>query len=228
MKKLIFLFLILFPTIAFSETIQLEWDYSAEDQAKIDGFKLYMKEKWKDAFDYTDPIATLDPADRSTSIDAPTKAGAVQTYDFVIKAYKDDLESADSNTASYAVVGVKPLTPTGLMGQYDKELSIISLSWEQPLDPYDIHKWIVYYQVDPAAGFLELGQVDKDQQLNLTTEFSGVAEGEIKNVTFTVVSFRRDYTVYSDNSESLIIEIDRSGPPVPPENLKINIEIPVP
>lgn len=225
MKKLIFLFLILIPSIALAETIQLEWDYP-ENQA-IDGFKLFMKKKVAENFDYLSPVATLEPTARSVAVDAPTIANKVQGYDFVLRAIKGELESADSNSVQYYVVGVVPAAPTALNGEYNKETSIISLSWEQPVDEYDIWQWIVYYRMEGQTEFSELGRVDKGQALILTEEFDKVAEGEEGTAYFTVVSFRRDYTVHSENSMEFALVIDRTGPPIPPENLKINIEIPV-
>lgn len=227
MKKLIFLFLILIliPAIGIAETITLEWDYP-ENQA-IDGFKLFMKKKVAENFDYLSPVATLEPTARSVAVDAPTVANKVQGYDFVLRAIKGELESADSNSVQYYVVGVVPAAPTALNGEYNKETSIISLSWEQPIDEYDIWQWIVYYRMEGQTEFSELGRVDKGQALILTEEFDKVAEGEEGTAYFTVVSFRRDYTVHSENSMEFALVIDRTGPPIPPENLKINIEIPV-
>lgn len=227
MKKLIFLFLILFPTIAFSETIQLEWDYSAEDQAKIDGFKLFQKRLYTEEFDYTAPLATVGADVRSYKADVEAGVGANRTYSFVVRAYKDSEESTDSNQVDYLVVGIAPAAPAELSGEYNKETSILNLSWEQPVDEWDIWQWIVYYRVEPETEFIELGRVDRGNALTLTKDFDVVPAGVSKTVHFAVVAFRRDYTIHSENSEDFIIVIDRQGPPIPPENLKINIEIPV-
>lgn len=230
MKKLIFLFLILFlfPSIALSEMITLEWDYSAEDQAKIDGFKLFMKKRYQDSYDYNNPILTIPASDRTANVEAPAAIDAVQGYNWVIRAYKEAEESTDSNQVEYYVVGKIPATPINLTGEYNKETSLLYLSWEQPQDDYDIWQWIVYYRLTDQSDFTELGRVDKGQALTLTKDFDAVANGESETVYFTVVSFRRDYTIHSPNSVEFSLLIDRSGPPIAPDNLKINIEIPVP
>lgn len=225
MKKLIFLFLILFPTIAFSETIQLEWDYP--DDQIIDGFKIYLKTKYTDTYDYTQPLATVESDARSYKYEAAATAGANVNYVFVVRAFKDDEESDDSNEVGHKVIGIAPATPISLTGEYNKDTSILNLSWEQPQDEWDIWQWIVYYRLDDETEFTELGQVDKGNALTLTKDFDVVPAGESKTVYFTVVSFRRDYTIHSENSAEFSLVIDRQGPPVPPENLKINIEIPV-
>lgn len=226
-KTLLFLFLILFPTIAFSETIQLEWNYSAEDEAKIDGFMLFMRRLYTEEYDYTNPVATIPANERTYQINVDPGDNANRTYSFVVRAYKGDEQSTDSNQVDYLVVGITPQAPINLTGDYNKDTSILNLSWEQPLDDFDIWQWIVYYRIDPEPEFTELGRVDRGQALILTKDFDVVQSGESKTVYFTVVSFRRDYNVHSGNSEEFSIVIDRQGPPVPPDNLIINIEIPV-
>jgi len=225
MKKLIFLFLILIPSIALAETIQLEWDY--ENDQNIDGFKLYQKKKIQEAYDYTSPVLTIDANQRSAEVYVPVVADKVQGYNFVLRAFNSDYESGDSNQVEYFVVGIVPLAPINLTGEYNKLTSILNLSWEQPTDEYEIWQWIVYYKINAEDQFVELGRVDKGQALTLTKDFNDVAEGDSRTVYFTVVSFRRDYSVHSENSAEFSLVIDRTGPPIPPENLKINIEIPV-
>ena len=228
MKKLfLFLFILLIPAIAFSETIQLEWDYTADDQTNIDGFRLYMRRLYTEEYDYTNPVATIPPEYRNYQIDAEAGEDTNRTYSFVIRAYKGDEESTDSNEVNYLVVGIKPAAPIELTGEYNKETSILNLNWEQPQDDFDIWKWIVYYRIDDDTEFIELGTVDKGQALTLVKDFNVVEPGQSKTVHFTVVAFRRDYTVHSENAAEFSIVIDRQGPPVPPDNLKINIEIPV-
>lgn len=227
MKKLIFLFLILFPTIAFSETIQLEWDYPAEDESKIDGFKLFMRRLYTEEYDYTNPVATIPAVDRNYQIEVSPGEGANRTYSFVIRAYKGDEQSTDSNQVEYLVVGIAPQAPINLTGDYNKDTSILNLSWEQPTDEYDVWQWIVYYRLTDQIDFTELGRVDRGQALVLTQDFDVVAKGESETVFFTVVAFRRDYTIHSANAAEFALVIDRQGPPAAPENLKINIEIEV-
>ncbi|MGD8786311.1 MAG: fibronectin type III domain-containing protein [Phycisphaerales bacterium] len=228
MKKLIICsVLLLIPTFSFSEKIQLEWNYSTEDQAKIDGFKLFMKKPSTAEYDYSNPIATISPSDRSYQIDVNPGENENITYSFVVRAYKDDKESADSNQVGYLVVGIVPAIPVSLAGEYNSETSILNLSWEQPVDDFDVWKWIVYYRLEGDDKFIEIGRVDKGQSLTLTKAFDAVGPGQSKTVFFTVVAFRRDHTVHSQNAAEFAIVIDRRVPPVPPDNLIINIEIPV-
>jgi len=228
MKKLIICsVLLLIPTFSFSEKIQLEWDYSTENQAKIDGFKLFMKKVAAEEYDYSNPIATISPSDRSYQIDVNPGENENITYSFVVRAYKEDKESPDSNQVGYLVVGIVPAIPVSLTGEYNSETSILNLSWEQPVDDYEVYKWIVYYRLKGQNKYTEVGKVDKGQALTLTKAFDAVAPGKKKIVFFTVVAFRRDHTVHSKNAAEFSITIDRRVPPAPPENLIINIEIPV-
>jgi hypothetical protein len=228
MKKFIICsVLLLIPTFSFSETIQLEWDYTTENQAKIDGFKLFMKKLPAKEYDYGNPVATISPSDRKYQIDVNPGENENITYSFVVRAYKDDKESTDSNQIDYLVVGIVPAIPVSLAGEYNSETSILSLSWKQPLDDYDVWKWIVYYRLKGDNKFTEIGTVDKGQSLTLTKAFDAVKPGQSKTVFFTVVAFRRDNTVHSKNAAEFSIIIDRRVPPVPPDNLIINIEIPV-
>lgn len=225
MKRLFFLFLILIPAIGIAETIQLEWDYP--DDQIIDGFKIYLKTKYTDTYDYTQPLVTLGSDIRAYQYDAAATPGANVNYVFVVRAYKDDEESDDSNEAGHKVIGIAPSAPIELAGEYNKDTSILNLSWEQPVDEWDIWRWLVYYRLDDQTEFTELGQVDKGNALTLTKDFDVVPAGVSKTVHFAVVAFRRDFTIHSENSAEFSLVIDRLGPPTPPENLIINIEIPV-
>jgi hypothetical protein len=228
MKKLIVLsFLLLIPTMSFSEMIQLEWNYSADDQVKIDGFKIYMKRAYTEEYDFNNPETTLSADIRSYKIDLEPVNNSNRNYVFVVRAYKGEQESDNSNEVGYKVIGIKPAAPIELTGEYNRETSILNLSWEQPQDEFDIWQWIVYYRLEDETEFTELGTVDKGQALMLTKDFNVVEPGQSKTVYFTVVAFRRDFTIHSENSAEFSIVIDRQGPPVPPDNLKINIEIPV-
>ena len=228
-KKFLFLLILIFltPFQLLAEQVQLQWDYTTENQEKIDGFKLYQKKYWHDGYDFDTPIETLPPEARDTTIDVPPVIDKAMEYQFVIRAYKDEKESENSNQVEYTVVGIKPATPIQLTGEYNKSASIINLMWEQPQDEYDIYQWIVYYKLESENDYIELGRVDKGQALVLTKAFDIVAQGEEKTVYFTVISFRRDYNIHSENAQELALLIDRSGPPVVPDNLKINIEIPI-
>lgn len=225
MKKLLFVLLLLIPSIALAETIQLEWDYPTD--VEIDGFKLFQKRLYTEEFDYTAPLATVGADVRSYKADVEAGVGANRTYSFVVRAYKDSEESTDSNQVDYLVVGIAPSAPIELTGEYNKETSILNLSWEQPQDEWDIWRWLVYYRLEGETEFTELGQVHKGNALTLIKDFDVVPPGVSKTVHFAVVAFRRDYTIHSENSAEFSLVIDRTGPPIPPENLKINIEIPV-
>lgn len=230
MKKLIIVLFVLFiPAVLFGETIKLQWDYP--EDTNFDGFKIYMKTRYINEYDYTTPLITLNKDVREYTYVAPTIEGAATNYVFVIRAYRNEgeeiIESADSNEVGHKVVGIKPITPINLTGEYNNETSIVNLSWEQPQDEYEIYKWIVYYRLDDATEFTELGRVDKDNELELTEDFNVVQEGESKDVHFTVVAFRSDYAIHSDNSDEFTITISKEGPLVPPENLKIDIQFEV-
>lgn len=226
------LLFLLCPFIASAEFIKLGWDYSADEQ--IDGFRLFQTHpskdsegKWVDVFDYDNPIQEL-PADaRITEVEVPGKAEGVLKYVFVIRAYRGNTESSDSNKASYKVVLINPDKPINLYGQYDQESSIVSLAWEQPPDDYDVHKWIVYYRLEDQTEYKELGSVNKGQDLTMTKTFD-VAPLNAKTVVyFSVVAFRKDNTAHSENADEIAITIDRRDSPPPPDNLKVNIEIKV-
>ena len=134
MKKFIICsVLLLIPTFSFSETIQLEWNYSTEEQTKIDGFKLFMKKLPATEYDYSNPIATISPSDRSYQIDVNPGENENIKYSFVVRAYKDGKESTDSNQVDYLVVGIVPSIPVSLAGEYNSETSIFKFELETAL-----------------------------------------------------------------------------------------------
>lgn len=235
MKKIAvfcFVFALFAGSIAQAEKIRLEWDYPAD--AVIDGFKLFQTTpaknsagQWIEEFNYTTPlIGDISPDARFVDVDPPGEPDKVVKYIYEIRAFKGANESESSNRASYKVVNIIPTPPISLTGEYKYDESVITLSWQQPADGYDVFRWVVYYRMDTDIEFTKLGSIDQGQVLSMVKPFDVVPAGESRVVYFTVVAFRRS-GVYSGNSQEFAITIDRQGPPVTPGNLKININIPV-
>ena len=206
---------------AGGEQITLTWDAPAQEHT---GVKIFQKTtKDGDAYDYSSPVATvLYPANVAT-IDVPGEPDAVLKYQWIARAYRDDMESGNSNEVSYKVVNVQPLTPIELSGSYEDD--IITLSWSQPVDEHPIDKWVVYYK-NADGQFEAIGIVTDGSNLELSSDVSELAPiGQRTNMSFAVVAFRRS-GVYSANSVELEIEIDRREV-APVQNLRIEIEIPL-
>jgi hypothetical protein len=230
MKKTIFAFMILLAAqIVQGEEIKLAWDY----QSGIDGYRCFQKTAYAtDKYDYFNPVKPKNYPDGNIpqqvtdiTVDLPGEPLKVLKYLFVCRAFKGSVESADSNEVGYKVVNTVPPTPINLSGSYDDDNQMINLTWEQPQDNHIIYKWIVYYRLSENTDFTDLGIVNYNHELTLSTPFYVVPKGDKKTVIFTVVAFRRS-GVYSDNSGELSIEIDR-GIVGPVQNLKIDIDIPV-
>lgn len=221
---LIFLIVLLVPQNLGAEKIRLEWDPPADET--YDGVKVFQHSaKPGSEYDFSAPVAIVDKGMNYADIEVPGDPDTVLKYQWVVRAYRDAYESANSNEVSYKVINVPPVQPAELSGKYEN--GIITLTWLQPEDPYPIYKWVVYYRLSDNDSWIELGTVDDMQNLTLTKAFDAVPDGRRETVTFSVTAFRRSGVYSTDNAVASVI-VDRLGSTVPPvQNLRINIEIPV-
>lgn len=224
---------------ASGEKIELAWD-SVDD---VDGYRLFQAIRAADPetgeitheYDFAQPITTESYPDgnipqnvSALTVDLPGQQNADTKYMFVARSYRGDETSANSNEVSYVVSLVAPFAAVELSGSYDKDQSVVTISWNQPPDEYEwrmISHWIVYYRIAGTEEWQAIGRIDADHVLEMTAPFDAVASGEQTSVEFTIVSYRRS-GVYSANSEILTLDIDRREVP-PVQKLRINIEIPV-
>lgn len=215
---------------AWGEQIQLQWD-PVDD---VDGYMLYQSQK-DSTFHYDTPVTTAEYPDGKipqdvTSIDIDLSGYADQDtrYRFVARSFRGDEFSADSNEVQYYVCLVPPFPPTELRGSYDKPAGLVHLQWSQPPEEQawrTIDHWSVYYRIGDESEWQLVGTVEAGGDLQIESAFSAVAEGETADVEFVVVSHRRS-GVFSENSDTLTLTVDRRGVP-PIQNLRISIEIPV-
>lgn len=222
---LIVLLLSLFFQLSDSrgEQIQLKWEYNG---MQPDGFYIYQRisgNAWP-----AEPSVTIqNPNARAVIVDPPGEAGRAIRYDWIARTFLGDQISEPSNFVEYTVVRVPPPEPADLAGSFDADESVIRISWQQPEDEYSgqypATHWRVYYTLGDVE-FTELGLV-RGGNLELTTGFSAVPAGQRESVSFVVVAYRRS-GVYSGNSDILTIDVDRRQPGRP-EDLRINIEVPV-
>lgn len=224
---------------AWGEQIQLQWD-PVDD---VDGYLLYQTIRAQNPdtgqveheFDYLSPITTDQFPDGKVpqnvtqlDVDLPGEAGADTKYMFVARSFRGDEMSENSNEVSYVMSLVPPFAPAELRGSYDKPAGLVHLEWSQPEDEYEwrtIDRWSVYYRISGMQEWAIVGTVEAGGDLQIESAFSAVAEGETADVEFVVVSHRRS-GVFSENSDTLTLTVDRRGVP-PIQNLRISIEIPV-
>lgn len=215
---------------ANGEQIRLQWD----PVDGVDGYMLYQSQK-DSTFHYDIPITTAEYPDGKipqdvTSLDIDLSGYADQDtrYRFVARSFRGDEFSADSNEVQYYVCLVPPLAATDLTGSYDKHAAMVHLQWSQPSEEQawrTIDHWSVYYRIGDESEWQLVGTVESGGDLKIESAFNAVAEGEIADVEFVVVSHRRS-GVFSENSQILTLNVDRRGVP-PIQNLRINIEFPV-
>jgi len=218
-----------------AESIRLQWD---SVDADIDGYYIYQtirawnpeSQKVEHQFDYSNPVVSLPPDQTEYTVELPGVEGKDTKYVWVARCFKGEKSSTDSNLVSHVVSLVDPPAAINLSGEFDSAESIIRLSWEQPKEAEswrDIDHWKVFYRVE-GGEWLELATIKSHLLPELDTVFSGIGAGDRGSVEFTVVSYRRS-GVFSPNSESVILDIDRrenADLPIVP-NFRINIEIPV-
>lgn len=213
--------ILLFFIHADAEIITLTWDAPSESH---DGVKIYQKTAREgDNYDFTSPAADIPFPGSTAEIEVLGEPDAVLKYIWVARAYRNELESSNSNEVGYKVINIPPLVPVALTAA--QQGTVIEISWEQPSDPYLIDHWILYARTgeDP---FIDIGNVTDGDNLTLTRDLSDMApHGEVTVVTFTVVAFRRS-GVFSANSTEATVSIDRRTLP-PVENLRIEVAIPL-
>lgn len=203
-----------------AELITLTWDAPTEPH---DGVRIFQKTAREgDIYNFSSPVADIPFPGTTANVEVEGEPDAVLKYQWVARAYRDDLESSDSNEVSYKVVNIPPIVPVDLSAA--QQGTVISLSWEQPSDPHPIDHWKVYAKTD--GDFVEIGTVDDENNLTLTADLNDLAPADqVTELTFAVVAFRRS-GVFSANSTEAIVTIDRRALP-PVQNLRIEIEIPI-
>ena len=102
MKKyiaILFAILFVFASNVFAADVTFQWDY---DQAvnQVTGYKLFITEDGS-AFDYTSPTWFNADAAIKTAVISNLTEGV--KYHAVCRAYKDDIDSADSNEVIFTV-----------------------------------------------------------------------------------------------------------------------------
>lgn len=212
--------LLLFLWEAEAEMITLTWDPPTQQH---DGVRIYQKTaKDGDAYDYDAPIADVSAPTNKATLEVLGEENAVLKYQWVARAYRDDIESIDSNEVAYKVVNIPPLTPVELIGSYADD--VVTLSWQQPQDSHPIDHWIIYYK--KHGDFIPLGAVTDENELVLSADVSQIAPpGEATYLTFTAVAYRRS-GVFSANSTEFNLIVDRRDV-APIQNLRIEVNIPL-
>lgn len=223
-------FALAFVFRAYGEQIELKWD----PVETAEGYYIFQSQK-DSTFHYDIPVVTDQFPDgkipqnvTSLVVDLTGIDGQDTRYRFVARAFRGDEQSADSNEVSYVVSRVAPPAATELSGAYDISAGSIKLRWSQPAEDEEwrtIDHWSVYYRIRGTEEWTLVGTVEAGGELKLETPFNAVAEGEQNDVEFVIVSYRRS-GVFSANSETLLVNVDREGVD-PVENLRIDIEIPV-
>lgn len=213
-----------------AEKILLQWDIAEN----VDGYMIFQYQK-NETYDYNNPVKTVVypegkiPADIDRIIiDVPGIAGQDVKYRWVARSFRGDEQSVDSNEVTYVVASTIPPAPSEIIGQYEKDKSIITISWVQPEESEEwqtISHWIIYWRFKGDEEWVPIGRINADHALSMEAPFAAVEPEQQSEVEFTIVAYRRS-GVYSQNSDILTLDIDRRGVP-PVQNLRINIEIPV-
>lgn len=106
------IFFCLFVNASSGAEVTLEWTYP--DDAKADGFKIFMIGGEVNAYDYAAPIVTVGAADRVAKISVPGVDGKITAYKFVARAFRGDRDSEDSNECKIKIDLAPIAKPEGL------------------------------------------------------------------------------------------------------------------
>jgi hypothetical protein len=231
-RKLFVLIAIFFMVLpAAADEITFLWDYPQD--VGQDGFRLYSGPMgttddgtWAPKYADDPLVSGIPPDSRTVTATEDGWPGVSKKFCFMMRAYRGDEESADSEFIC-TIIDNSPLTaPADLTASYEDE--VITLAWGQP-DSDRAKFWRVYYKIG-GTEFVELAKVDNTGQTELTVQapFDKVPPGSAATVYFVVVAFK-DNSVYSPNSAEAEVVIDRieSVPPPPPSNIRFKIRIPI-
>jgi hypothetical protein len=211
--------------IVKNNTVKLKWDHN---DPLPEGYRIFQKIDGG-SYDYQNPewqgvenTATLDkrgpvypdllPVTNLTAVyNADEKTIVLNwrqenpeenndTYYYVVRAYKGEHESIDSNEVSINLVAINEPT-----------------------------KFAIYYTETPGENYTEFTSIDYVNdgfEHVLIKPFTFVKPGENKNIYFAIVTFGLEGT-YSQNSEEAMVTIDRSNEVPAPSGLDIEVVFPV-
>lgn len=239
MKTIIALIsIMLLSTICFADEFKLAWDYDQAQEQNITGFRIYSGPmgqneagEWIPKFG-TDPISDNIPAtDRIVTVTENGWPAASKKFCFSARAFRGDEESADARMADgeylCVIIDNTPLiAPADVAGNFDADASMINLSWAQEAAGR-AKFWQIYYRIG-GSEFALLGRVDNagQQDLKMTTAFDAVPPGSVSEVGFVIVAYK-NFDVFSPNSQTALITVDRRGEVTAPENFRFELMIPV-
>lgn len=220
---------------AASAQVGLRWD---PNDPNPEGYKVFTRadkehDRFGLAYDYQDPQPTLEDPDglipySITRVDIELPGIPMQevTYFFVVRAYDGELESPDSEEVFWVLDRTPPPVATDLQGSYSRDTNEITFTFNQAGDRAKF--WKIYYTKTQGQDYVEFDTVQNTGQLNptITKPFTAVPDGSQETVYFTVVSFF-DMESFSPNSQELAIDVNRKAVPQPPQNVQVEITIPV-
>ena len=213
-----------------ADEVTLAWDANSSSP---DGYRLFMRTN-DNLYDYNLPVLFTpypdgDIASGETSVTVQGLSGIpyeLVNYSFVLRAFMSTDESGDSNEVLYSVDRTAPGAAMDLSGDYDKTEQKITLNFNQP--DYDkVAYWKVFYTESSGGPYVEFETAENTGLADntVTSPFTYVLSGENKDIYFVIVSYRNS-EVWSNNSNEILVNIDRRIL-MPPENLRLVVEVPV-
>lgn len=229
MKKailiLITILLLIWPLAAQAEFVVM-WDHN---DPRPDGYAVYARPDGE-AYDYDAPIwegaensqrivdllpplpailpienftGSFDPAASQITLDwnQPAPLKAEQLYYLVVRAFigtRGELDFRDSaDSEEVSVTQSRTNTAT---------------------------KWEIFYSLTPGGPYTKLDETSTGTRI--TAPFTAVPAETMQEVYFVVVTFGQDGT-FSQNSAELPVMVDRRTDPQPPQNVDVQVVIPV-
>jgi hypothetical protein len=197
-----------------ADVIKFQWDYDLANNPEIDGFKLYQRS----GEEYVDPPVWIGNT-LEAEVDVAGVEGQATTYNYIVRAFKGDTESENSNEVSYTVDRVPPLAVV-LNAVYEND--VVTFTWDDP-DQQNIIYWNIYYATKSGGPYAEFDTVENTGNNLLTASKELIVPvGEKHSYYFTIVAFKTP-TLFSPNSNEISITIDKRliGKPM---ELRVNVK----
>jgi hypothetical protein len=221
MKKIIWiisLMLFVLATGVKADKVTLAWD---SEGIVPDGYRLFQREEGNN-YDYANPIKEILNNQTQTEVIVNGKPNEKVKYLWVIRSFKGNDTSGDSNEVNFIVDKINPDPPIDLEASYNENTSEVIMNWQQ-LGEQPFY-WVIYKADGMEGAFTEFSRFDNDQSGNYNLSIPLEPKADALNIFRLKMTSNKSDSVVSTESNIIILTIDlRKLQPI--QTLRITVYI---